>query len=93
MTRPILDIFADVEAGVIAPEIGNHLHRGEQRYLQLMEKNAPGYIALEKAGKGDEYDYSKFREPGTQKGEIVAYHKLLEDSHMLICYSSEQVGI
>ncbi|CZR58837.1 uncharacterized protein PAC_08729 [Phialocephala subalpina] len=62
ITRPILDIFADVEAGVISPDTGNHLDGGENKWRKLIEENAPGYLAFEEAGNPEDYDHSNFRE-------------------------------
>ena len=39
-----------------------HLEQDPDVWPALIEQNAPGYLALEAEGKGDEYDHSQFTE-------------------------------
>ncbi|KFZ22989.1 hypothetical protein V502_02537 [Pseudogymnoascus sp. VKM F-4520 (FW-2644)] len=53
ISKPILEIFADVK------DIAG-LEQGPDEWPAMIEKNAPGYLALEAEGKGGEYDHSYF---------------------------------
>ncbi|QKX57733.1 uncharacterized protein TRUGW13939_04852 [Talaromyces rugulosus] len=53
ISKPILEIFADVKA------MGG-LDADPDKWPAMIEQNAPGYLALEAEGKGDEYDHSLF---------------------------------
>lgn len=55
MSKPILKIFADVKARQGFEHIS-----GPDEWPAMIEQNAPGYLALEAEGKGDEYDHSYF---------------------------------
>jgi hypothetical protein len=53
MSKPILEIFADVsDMGV--------LDEGPGEWPAMIERNAPGYLALEAEGRGAEFNHSHF---------------------------------
>lgn len=55
MSKPILEIFADLKA-----RYGFDYIPGPDEWPAMIEQNAPGYLALEAEGKGHEYDHSYF---------------------------------
>ncbi|KAF8862270.1 hypothetical protein BDZ45DRAFT_799379 [Acephala macrosclerotiorum] len=56
MTRPILHLLQDFSAMTHSYFDG----RSEEQWRKLVEKIAPGYLALEEAGKSEDYDHSRF---------------------------------
>ncbi|CZR55673.1 uncharacterized protein PAC_05561 [Phialocephala subalpina] len=56
MSKPILEIFAELKA---RPGFNEHIP-AEENWPAMIEQNAPGYLALEAEGRGDEYDHSLF---------------------------------
>lgn len=56
MSKPILEIFAELKA---RPGFDEHIPAAEN-WPAMIEQNAPGYLALEAEGRGDEYDHSLF---------------------------------
>ncbi|RDW59263.1 hypothetical protein BP5796_12187 [Coleophoma crateriformis] len=55
MSKPILEIFADLRA-----RYGADYMPGPDDWPAMIEQNAPGYLALEAEGSGAEYDHSNF---------------------------------
>lgn len=56
MSKPILEIFAELSMRQGLEEFKDI----EEDWPAMIEQNAPGYLALEAQGRGNEYDHSLF---------------------------------